>query len=276
MEMNKKAGLPENKNKLARILMLILGSGLVMIWLVNTPPGLLGKSDAVAYAICHRIGSHSFHLGERAFSLCARCSGEYLGFLWGFIFHLFFAKDRYNFPTLKTLLALGVLFLFFVFDGINSFFHLYPGLEQFSLYTPQNFLRLFSGLGMGVLISVILYPLLGQTLFKEQVEEVTFTTTRDWFLLIGGAALIGLLVLADNPLLAYPLILISTGGLLTLLTILYTVIWVLILKKENSFGNWMNLAWWGVGGFFTAILQVALIDLIRFLLTGTWSGFLVY
>lgn len=274
--MYKTAGSPENKNKLARILILILGSGLVLVWLVNTPPGLLGKSDAVAFAICHRIGSHSFHLGERAFSLCARCSGEYLGFLWGFAFHLLFAKNRYNFPTIKSLLALGVLFLFFVFDGLNSFFHLYPGLEHFSLYTPQNALRLFSGLGMGVLISVILYPLLGQTLFKEQVEEITFTTIRDWLMLIGGAGLIGLLVLADNPLLAYPLILLSTGGLLILLTILYTVIWILILKKENSFENWSQLIWWGVGGFWTAMFQVAVIDLIRFLLTGTWSGFLIY
>ena len=29
-------------------------------WLMNTPPGLLGKLDAIAYAVCHRIAARSF------------------------------------------------------------------------------------------------------------------------------------------------------------------------------------------------------------------------
>jgi uncharacterized membrane protein len=53
--------------------------GLVFIgWLINTPTGLLGKADAVGYAVCHRIDVRSFHLGERPLPLCARCSGMYL------------------------------------------------------------------------------------------------------------------------------------------------------------------------------------------------------
>ena len=28
---------------------------LLFAWLLNTPPGLLGKADAVGYAVCHRI-----------------------------------------------------------------------------------------------------------------------------------------------------------------------------------------------------------------------------
>ena len=59
---------------------LALAVGLVLLgWLLNTPPGLLGKADAIGYAVCHRIDLRSFHLGERALPLCARCSGMYLG-----------------------------------------------------------------------------------------------------------------------------------------------------------------------------------------------------
>ena len=43
-------------------------------WLLNTPEGVLGKADAIGYAICHRIDGRSFHLGNRQFPLCARCT----------------------------------------------------------------------------------------------------------------------------------------------------------------------------------------------------------
>jgi hypothetical protein len=87
---------------------------------------------------------------------------------------------------------------------------------------------------------------------------------------------VGLLVLSGNPLILYPLILFSTGGLLILLTLLYTVIWILVRRKENTFGDWWDLRWWVLAGLSTALFQIALIDAIRFSITGTWSGFLVY
>jgi uncharacterized membrane protein len=49
----------------------------VAIWLYVAPPGLLGKLDALGYAICHRIDARSFQLGERQLPLCARCTGEF-------------------------------------------------------------------------------------------------------------------------------------------------------------------------------------------------------
>ena len=47
------------------------------LWFAIAPPGLLGKADAVGYAICHRIGERSFHIGDRQLPLCARCTGEF-------------------------------------------------------------------------------------------------------------------------------------------------------------------------------------------------------
>ena len=98
----------------------------------------------------------------------------------------------------------------------------------------------------------------------------------DWLIFFSGGIILGVLVLVENPLLSYPLIILSTFGLVILLTALYTVIWVLIMKRENSFERWSELTWWILGGFTSAIVQIALVDLIRFLVTGTWSGFLDY
>ena len=258
--------------------LVLLGLILILftVWLLNTPQGLLGKTDAVGYAVCHRISSHSFYLGDRPFSLCARCTGQYLGFLWGFWVHFLLGKKRSGFPSRRIIFGMVVIFLFYLADGMNSVLHLYPGFEQWSLYKPSNTLRLFSGLGMGINISIILYPLLGQTLWRELHLSPPLQHLQDWGLLIGGGVLTGILILTGNPLLNYPLILLSAGGLIQLLTILYGVIWIMLLRKENSFTSWNELGWWIIGGFGTALIQVMVIDLVRYILTGTWSGFLDY
>lgn len=262
--------------RIRRIILAGLLVSILLVWLINTPPGLLGKTDAIGYAICHRISSHSFYFGDRPFSFCARCSGQYLGFLWGFVIHLVLGKKKSGFPTRYMLLLLGALFLFYALDGLNSVMHLYPGLENWSVYEPSNTLRLFTGLGMGIVISSILYPLLNQILWREISLKPVLKGSREWIILFGGAIGIGLLVLTGNVLITYPLILLSAGGLMLLLTILYSVIWILITKKENEFESWQQLGWWGIAGFSSALIQIALIDLSRYILTGTWSGFLDY
>src|SRR5687767_13825688 len=47
------------------------------VWFAVAPPGLLGKADAIGYAICHRIDERSFHMDDRQLPLCARCTGEF-------------------------------------------------------------------------------------------------------------------------------------------------------------------------------------------------------
>ena len=274
MEKTELAATPK-KRSVRYFLALLLG-GLVLAWLINTPPGLLGKSDAVAYAVCHRIGSHSFYFGERQFSLCARCTGQYLGFIWGFGYQLLRSKKRSGFPLRGALILMAALFVFYVLDGLNSVIQLYPGLAHLSLYQPSNVLRLFAGLGFGIVISAVLYPLVGQTVWNETIPLPVLQGPGDWSILLSGAFAVGLLILNGNPLLTYPLILISTGSLMLLLTILYSVIWILVRERENSFNTYDELFWWVMAGFGSALLQIAIIDAARYLLTGTWSGFLEY
>ncbi len=258
-----------------KYLLILLGMILFIVWVMNTPPGLLGKTDAVGYAVCHRIGSHSFYFANRPFSLCARCTGQYLGFFWGFAFQFVLSRNRVGFPRLRYGLLSGVLFLAYLFDGVNSVFHLYPGFEQWSLYEPLNAVRLFTGLGMGLAISVFLYPLAGQTILKNYSLQPALRKSQDW-LLFGGTVVLGLLILTDNPLVLYPIILLSSAGLILLLAVLYAVIWILITKKENSIDTPKGFFWWGLAGLISTLAQIMVVDGIRFFLTGTWSGFLDY
>jgi uncharacterized membrane protein len=258
----------------SKIAVAALTAGLLLVWLLSTPPGLLGKSDAVAYAVCHRISSHSFHFGERPFSLCARCSGQYLGFLWGFVIQWILGRKNSGFPDRWAVIGFVLLILVYALDGLNSLSTQSSVLGGWSMYKPSNSLRLFTGLGMGLTISGFYYPLMGQTIWNDFSSERPLKRVRDWLLWIGGCIGIGFLVLSGNPMILYLLILLSTGGLLILLTLLYTVIWILVFGRENSFGSWRDLGWWILTGFGTAVLQIAVIDAVRYTLTGTWSGFL--
>jgi uncharacterized membrane protein len=277
MNFNNSDDSPSGKLKLlGRTTLILLVLVLIGLWWINTPPGLLGKTDAVGYAVCHRITSHSFYLGDRPFSLCARCTGQYLGFLWGFGFQVFSSRKRTGFPPRIILITMGILFLFYLTDGVNSTLHRYPGLQDWSIYQPNNPLRLFSGLGMGVSLSLVLYPLLGQSIWREIRTQPALSGFGEAAALIGGGILTGFLVLSGIRQIIYPLILLSSAGLILLLTVLYGMIWIILFKRENSFKSWSELIWWAVAGLTTAWIQVIVIDLIRYQLTGTWSGFLLY
>jgi hypothetical protein len=129
---------------------------------------------------------------------------------------------------------------------------------------------------MGVVISGILYPLIGQSIWRDVSLKPAFEGLRAWGILFGGGVLVGLMVLSGNPLILYPLILLSAVGLMLLLILLYALIWIILAKKDNSFTSWQELGWWGMAGIASALVQIAAIDFVRYQLTGTWSGFLIY
>ncbi len=256
-----------------KISYLIVG-GLLIGWLLNTPGGLLGKADAIGYAVCHRIDLRSFHLGARQFSLCARCTGQYLGVMLGFGYQLAIGRRRAGHPPRGVLAVLGAFVLCWVIDGFNSFLHLRPELfSRFFLYEPSNLLRVLTGTGLGLGLSVILLPAFHQTVWKRWNRQPALSG----FASLGGMLALGLiliiLVLTENPLILYPLALVSAAGVIIILTMVYTMVWVMLFRLENRFHSLRELAFPLLAGFTIALTQIALLDFVRYLLTGTWDGF---
>jgi hypothetical protein len=134
-------------------------------------------------------------------------------------------------------------------------------------------LRLFSGTGLGLGISVLLYPAFCETVWKTRYSTPILEGFKDSLVLLLMAALINLLVLNQNPLIVYPLALLSTIGILLILTMVYTMVIILVFRKENHFESIKHMAFPLFVGFTLAMTQIALLDFIRFLLTGTWNGF---
>lgn len=255
-----------------RISYLVAGA-LLLTWLMNTPEGLLGKTDAIGYAICHRIDLRSFHLGDRQVAMCARCTGQYLGAMLGLVFQLLRRPRATGRPPWSVIGILGVFALIYALDGLNSYLHLLPGMSRFYVYEPNNTYRLLTGTGLGIGVSVMLVPAFHQTMWKRRDRRAAV----DGLFPLGGLLTLGLildlLVLTENPLILYPLALVSSGGVLVLLTMVYGMVWVMLFRLENRFEKAKELIFPLVAGFTIALLQIAAIDYLRYLLTGTWDGF---
>lgn len=246
--------------------------GLILFsWLVYTPVGLLGKADAIGYAVCHRIEVRSFHLGDRQVPLCARCTGMYLGAMLGLTYLVLIGRRRTGTPPMRVILVLGLLVLAFCVDGLNSYLSLFPGLP--SLYEPHNILRLVTGTGVGIAIVAALFPAFNQTVWKDFNTRPALKGLRSLGLLLILAILLDLAVLMENSLILYPLALISAVGVVVLLTMVYTMVLLMALKRENRFNHLTELNLHLAAGFAMSLIQLGLLDLGRYLLTGTWDGF---
>ena len=251
---------------------IFLAVGLLLAgWLYHTPQGALGKADAIGYSVCHRIDTRSFHLGSRQLPLCARCSGMFLGALLGLVYQSWLGRRRSGMPPLKVAAVFGLMVLAFGVDGLNSYLHFFPGVP--TLYEPQNWLRLVTGTGMGLGIAAVMHPVFHRTVWAAVDLRPSLGSLRSLGGMILLAGLIDGLVLTENPLILYPLALASAGSVIVLLVMIYTIVWLMLFRQENRFTHLGQLSLALVGGFGLALLQIAVLDWVRFLITGTWGGF---
>jgi uncharacterized membrane protein len=248
------------------------------LWFFIAPPGLLGKADAVGYAICHRIDERSFQILGRQLPLCARCTGEFYAAGITLLFLSLVSPKKSGMPGWKLGVPLFIFFLAFGIDGSNSYLYL---LKQTSgspldsipnIYIPNNTLRLFTGSGMGIALASILFPAFNQSSWRDTDPSPAL----DWKKLgaiIGIILVIDLLILTESSIILHPIAFISVLGVLALLVIVFSMVWVLVMRMENQFDSikqmWLPL----LAGTTLAFLMIAVIDLLRFGLTGTWEGF---
>jgi uncharacterized membrane protein len=240
-------------------------------WLLNTPPGIFGKAGAIGYAVCHQIDLRSFHIGNIQLPLCARCSGMYLGAMVGLIYQWVIGRRRTGMPPWKIITSISIFVLLFAVDGLNSFFSLFSNGS--GLYQPSNSLRLLTGTGMGLAIAVVLVPAFNATVWKMIDPRPAFINFRSFLYMVFIALGLDALILLENNIILYPLSLASAAGVLVLLTLVYSMLLVMIFKTENRYNHLSQLTYAIFGGFTIALIQIGLLDFIRFLFTGTWDGF---
>jgi hypothetical protein len=155
-------------------------------------------------------------------------------------------------------------------DGLNSYLDLLP--QTSGLYQPQNWLRLATGGLHGLTLSALVYPVLNFTLWREPEPRRAIRSGLDLLLLVGlEVAMVGIVLTGWGPLL-YPLALLSTLGVVTLLTSVNTVLILMITQREGRASRWPDLLVPLLAGFAASLMEIGLIDIVRYRLTGTFQG----
>jgi uncharacterized membrane protein len=253
-------------------LIALLAALATIAFLIAMPDGLLGAANMIAYAVCHRIASHSLVIGGRQLPLCARCTGTFSGALIGLLGQSLVLRrgKASRFPP-TAIIVLTVLFIAtMAADGLNSYISLIPNAPY--LYEPRNWLRLLTGSLNGLAMSTLIYPIFNATLWLNPTEERTIRDTRDLIVLLAlNLGAVALVLTGWFPLL-YPIALASVAGILTLLTAINTMIFAMIIRRENVVENWRQAVTPVLAGLTISLFQIGAIDLLRFALTGTLDG----
>jgi uncharacterized membrane protein len=240
-------------------------------FLVATPDGLLSKADMVGYAVCHQIESHSFAVAGHHLPLCARCTGTFLGALLGLLGHaLVLRRGRAaRFPPVPVLAILLGFTVAWMADGLNSYLALIAGPH---LYEPRNSLRLTTGALHGLTMSALIHPLFNVSVWRHPADEPTLRNLLDLGVLLAMEGVMIGVVLSRWELLLYPLAVLSGAAVLTLLTSVNAIIALILMRRENSIGDWRQTLVPISVGLILSLVQIGVIDMIRFAITGTLEG----
>ncbi len=119
----------------------------------------------------------------------------------------------------------------------------------------------------------MLLPIFHQTVWKDWNNLPMFSTWRQLAEIIILCIVAGLALYSEVPFLLYPLALLSSATVLIMLAMIFSLVWTMIGKRENSYTSFRQLVPLLIGGFATALLQIAIMDYGRFIITGTWNGF---
>lgn len=233
---------------------------------------LLEAGDYAGYAICHRISDRSFTVAGRQFPLCARCTGTYLGVALAFaILALTGRSRRAGLPPLPVLLVLGLFIAGMGIDGINSYAHFFPDAPH--LYEPRNWLRLLTGMGTGLAMGLVVAPALAQTLWHEPVWQPSVASLRELGGIVALALVTVALVLSNFPPLSYVLAIVSAAAVVLIIAVLNSMFLLILARRDGRARRWRQVAPFLVGGAVLAMVEIALISIGRWTLTGTMTGF---
>jgi uncharacterized membrane protein len=243
---------------------------MVIAFLAAPPLSFLDKADLVGYAICHRIPDHSYFIAGRQLPLCARCSGTYLGAMLGFAAIWLSGRGRAgNLPPTRVIVVLASFIGLMALDGLNSYLHFFPDAPR--LYEPHNILRLTTGTLNGLALSLIVYPVFNFTLWKRVSSERSLNSLRQLLGLLFLDALLILLVETRWAPLLWPVALVTTLGVVLMLTLVNTMIVVIVIRREGLATTLYEVLTPLLLGLVVTFFELTAMDLLRLFLTKTMA-----
>jgi uncharacterized membrane protein len=263
MELNGSPHVAPKKHALRQIVAVVCGL-IVLGYLFFPPEAPLQKATLVGYSIPDR----SFHMNGIQLPLCARCTGTYLGVAIGFLAVALLRRWYAGELLPKGMIVIAVAFIGIMgFDGVNSYLSLFPGMPH--LYTPHNWLRAATGSLNGIALTMIVLPVFNYTLWKTTQPIPPLKNVWELLGIVAVTAGVVFVVQSEPAWLLYPVAMISTLGVLWMLTIVNTMILLIVFRQEGRAETWRDAVPALLGGLTVALIELTAMGVLRYALTGT-------
>ena len=126
---------------------------------------------------------------------------------------------------------------------------------------------------MGIVIVVMLVSVFNMSVWKDSIGERIMEKWRQFLPLGGCVVFLDLLVLTQQSWLLYPLAILSVLTVLGILALAYSVLLIMIWKRDNTITSLRRYLPWFISGLACAFFQIFLMDTVRLVITGTWAVF---
>jgi uncharacterized membrane protein len=258
---------PADRRWTAVLLGLVVG--LIVGWGLLPGLSLEQKLFLALHGICAQ--THNLVAGGVQLPLCARDSGMYLSYLVTVGVVLVRGRGRAGrLPPWPVTLAVLGLALLMAGDGLNS------TLAELGLphaYPPRDDLRLLTGMGAGIGLALIVLLVVSTALRRDVDDQLrVLGGWRDLGLVLLLNGVIVAALAADTPLLAWPLALLVTIGVVGNLAAVLTLLPAMALRRAGQVTHPAQLAYPATIGLVLAV--TFLVALARFRLGLELEGLL--
>lgn len=231
--------LPEHTDRsglwafIALLLTLMLGTLLLL------PGTFAERLSWVVHGVCAK--EHTLVLGGVTLPLCQRNTGIYSGSLATLLTLIALGRGRAGKLPSRFIMALLVANVaWMAVDGFNS---LLLDIGSFNLYTPQPVLRILSGLAAGMTIGTLLLFAFNITMRANvQRDQRVIQSWRDVGMVALVEVLLFVLIRLAGPVIAYPLAIFSTIGILLVMFTVNVLVVGMISRYEGAVTRIVQLA----------------------------------
>ena len=128
-------------------------------------------------------------------------------------------------------------------------------------------------MGTGLAMGTFILPALAQTLWRQPDFRSPIGNLRELAGLVVVALAAVLLLLSNQPAILYVLALVSTTGLLFIVTAINCVFLLIFLRRDGRAERWQETAVPLLISLALALIEISAVSIVRFNLTGTMTGF---
>ncbi|MHB0857452.1 MAG: DUF2085 domain-containing protein [Anaerolineae bacterium] len=216
--------------------------------------------------VCHQIPERCLHYGGEPLPLCARCLGTFTGIVLAWLVLTSLRRGRAGLPSRPASLILLALAIGWVVDGTNSFWALMSGAPI--IYEPSNSLRLLTGLGLGLGMGAVLFPIYQQVSSLAPDERPVLARWREIIplLLMGGLWALVVMIRWPQNLVFWTLL--AGLAVVVALTIVNKLVLLLAFGRGAALGSSHRHGLFWAAGFVAAGAEMVVMAGLRLLLVG--------